>query len=145
VLGAGVHEVNPVTKARLAQLKQFRVVSYASNSLVFSPALIWSGAFQNGESVGQTDLNTLALTAVGTASTVYPQNLLFHRNAFALAMVPMEKPAGAVDVARKTYKGLSVRVVPYYDGVNDVSNYRLDVLFGVKAIDPRLAVRISGT
>jgi hypothetical protein len=31
-------------------------------------------------------------------------------------------------VARKSYKGLSVCVVPYYDGVNDVSNYRLDVL-----------------
>ena len=50
-------------------------------------------------------------------------------------MVPMEKPAGAVDVARKSYKGFSVRVVPYYDGPSDVSNYRLDILFGVKAID----------
>jgi hypothetical protein len=47
-------------------------------------------------------------------------------------------------LARPT-RVFSVRVVPYYDGVNDVSNYRLDVLFGVKAIDPRLAVRISGT
>jgi hypothetical protein len=145
VAGAGVHDVNPITKARLSHLKQFRVVSYASNSLVFSPALIWNGAFQNGEVVGATDLNTLAITAVGTASTAYTQNLLFHRNAFALACVPMEKPAGAVDVARKSYKGLSVRVVPYYDGTNDISNYRLDVLFGVKAIDPRLAVRVSGT
>ena len=71
--------------------------------------------------------------------------MMFHRNAFALAMVPMEKPAGAVDVARKSYKGFSVRVIPYYDGATDVSNYRFDVLFGVKAIDPRLAVRISGT
>jgi hypothetical protein len=43
----------------------------------------------------------------------YLQNLVFHKNAFALAVVPMEKPAGAVDVARKSYKGLSVRVVPY--------------------------------
>jgi hypothetical protein len=87
----------------------------------------------------------MAITGVGTNSTAYTQNLLFHRNAFALAMVPMEKPAGAVDVARKTYRGLSVRVIPYYDGSNDISNYRLDVLFGVKAIDPRLAVRLSGT
>jgi hypothetical protein len=145
VLGAGVHEVNPITKARLNALKQFRVVSYASNSLVFSPALIWDGPFQNGESVGQTDLTGLAITGVGTASTGYRQNMIFHRNAFALAMVPLEKPAGAMDVARKTYKGLSVRVIPYYDGSNDVSNWRLDVLYGVKAIDPRLAVRLSGT
>ena len=95
--------------------------------------------------MGQTDLNSLAITTVGTNCTVYPQNMLFHRNAFALASVPMEKPAGAVDVARKTYKGSQVRVIPYYDGSNDISNYRLDILFGVKAIDPRLAVRVSGT
>ena len=139
-VGAGVQDVNPITKATLPYLKQFRVVSYASNSLVFSPAIIWTGPFQSAAVVGATDLNTLAITGVGTASTLYWQNLMFHRNAFALACVPMEKPAGAVDV-----KGLSVRVVPYYDGANDISNYRLDILFGVKAIDPRLAVRVSGT
>ena len=54
------------------------------------------------------------------------------------------RPTGAVDVARKSYKGLSVRVVPYYDGVNDISNYRLDVLYGVKVVDNRLAVRMGG-
>ena len=54
------------------------------------------------------------------------------------------RPTGAVDVARKSYKGLSVRVVPYYDGVNDISNYRLDVLFGVRTLDGRLATRLSG-
>ena len=105
-----------------------------------------SSTFQSGAiAAGTTDLSTAAITAVGTNSTAYTQNMIFHRNAFALAMVPMEKPAGAVDVARKTYKGLSVRVIPYYDGSNDISNYRLDILFGVKAIDPRLAVRLSGT
>ena len=38
-------------------------------------------------------------------------------------------------MARKSYKGLSVLVVPYYDGTNDISNYRLDVLYGVKTLD----------
>ena len=85
-----------------------------------------------------------AITVLGTASTGYLQNLVFHKNAFALAVVPMEKPAGAVDVARKSYKGLSVRVVPYYDGTNDISNYRLDVLYGIKVLDNRLAVRRGG-
>jgi len=33
---------------------------------------------------------------------------------------------------------------PYYDGTNDISNYRLDVLYGVKVVDNRLAVRMSG-
>ena len=66
------------------------------------------------------------------------------RDAFALAMVPMELPQGAVNPARETYKGLSVRVVPYYDGTNDLGNWRLDILYGVKAIYPDLATRISG-
>jgi BarA-like signal transduction histidine kinase len=142
---ADVYEVNPVTKVSTGVLKQFAVVSYASNSAVITPALIWDGPFQNIYVGSVTDLNSKAITLVGTANTAYRQNMIFHKNAFALAMVPMEKPAGAVDVARKTYKGLSVRVIPYYDGSADVSNYRLDVLFGVKAIQPHLATRISGT
>ena len=71
--------------------------------------------------------------------------MVFHKNAFALAMVPLVSPPGAVDVSRKTYKGTSVRLIPTYDGTNDKSNFRLDVLYGVKAIDPRLATRLSGT
>lgn len=143
---ADVDAVNPVTKADLGFLKQFTCISYSSNSLVFYPAIIMSGAFQNVALLnGTTDLNTKAITAVGTASTGYRQNLVFNRNAFALAMVPMVAPPGAQEVSRQSYNGTSVRLIPTYDGTNDVSNFRLDVLYGVKAIDPRQAVRISGT
>lgn len=142
---SGVYDVNPVTKARLPHLKQFTVVSYSSNTLVFSPAIIWDGAFQSASVVGVTDLNTLAITGVGTASTGYPQNMIFRKNAFALVTVPLVAPPGAVDVARKSYKGLNVRVIPVYDGVTDESAWRLDVLYGTKTIDPRQAVRLSGT
>lgn len=141
-----VYAVNPVTKASLGFLKQFTVISYAANSLVLYPAMIWTGAFQNvAVTSGVTDLDTKAITAIGTESTGYRQNMVFHKNAFALAMVPMISPPGATDVARKSYKGTSVRLIPTYDGTNDRSNYRLDVLYGVKAIDPRLATRLSGT
>jgi hypothetical protein len=143
---ADVYSVNPVTKASTGNLKQFTCISYSSNSLVFYPAIIWSGAFQNAAfTSGVTDLNTKAITAVGTASTAYRQNMVFHKNAFSLVTVPMELPAGAVNPVRKSYKGLSVRMIPYYDGTNDVSNWRLDLLYGVKAIDPRLATRLSGS
>jgi hypothetical protein len=141
-----VYAVNPVTKATLPFLKQFTVISYTTNAAVIYPAMIWTGAFKNvAVSSGVTDLNTKAMTFVGTASTGYRQNMVFNKNAFALAMVPLIKPPGAVDVARKSYKGTSVRLIPTYDGTNDRSNFRLDVLYGVKAIDPRLATRFSGT
>jgi hypothetical protein len=141
----GVFDVNPVTKASTGYLKQFTCVSYSSNTLVFSPALIWTGANQTGSVVGATDLNTLAITGVGTASTAYRQNMIFRKNAFALVMKPLIAPPGAIDVARKSYKGLNVRVIPVYDGINDESLWRLDILYGVKAIDPRQAVRLSGS
>jgi hypothetical protein len=146
----GVFAVNPVTKAKQPFLKQFTVVTAATASgaaitnLVIQPAMIWSGAFQN-ISTTQTDLNTLTLAWVGSASTVYPQNMVFHKNAFALCSVPLVSPPGAVDVSRQSYKGTNVRVIPYYDGTNDISSWRLDVLYGVQAIDPRLATRLSGT
>jgi hypothetical protein len=143
---ADVNAVNPVTKADLGFAKQFTVISYSANTLIFYPAMIWTGAFQNVKvKTGVTDLNTKAITAIGTAATSYRQNMVFHKNAFALAMVPMIAPPGAQDVSRKSYQGTSVRLIPTYDGTNDRSNFRLDVLYGVKAIDPRLAVRLSGT
>lgn len=143
---ADVYAVNPVTKARLPFAKQFTVISYSSNSAVIYPAMIWDGPFQNiAVASGVTDLNNKAITSPQTASGSYRQNMVFHPNAFALAMVPMIKPPGAPEVSRKTYKGTSVRLIPTYDGTNDKSNFRLDVLYGVKAIDPRLATRVSGS
>ncbi|WP_165322198.1 P22 phage major capsid protein family protein [Rhizorhabdus phycosphaerae] len=146
---AGVYAVNPVTKTRLPWLKQFTVMADAvcagsETDVQIYPAMIWSGAFKNVDVVGTADLNNQAVSFLGSAGTTYAQNLAFHKNAFALAIVPMVSPPGAVDVARESYKGVSVRMIPFYNGSSDVSTLRLDVLYGLKAIDPRLATRISG-
>jgi hypothetical protein len=144
---SGVFAVNPVTKAVLPYLQQFVVNTDGSSdgtgalTLNISPAIITSGAYQT---VSAAPADNATLTFKGTASTGYVSNLVFHRDAFALAMVPMELPQGAVNPARETYKGLSVRVVPYYDGTNDLGNWRLDILYGVRAIYPDLATRLSG-
>lgn len=148
---ADVFAVNPVTKATLPFNKQFTVISTANASgnqvdITFYPAMIWTGAFQTvAVKAGVTDLDGKVVSPVGTDSTGYRQNMVFHKNAFALVSVPLVRPPGAVDVARETYKGLSVRVIPVYDGTNDKSAFRLDILFGAKAIDPRLATRLSGS
>jgi hypothetical protein len=151
---ADVYAVNPVTKAPLADLKQFVVTEDVSSDAVTTgdadvvayPALIWSGAFQNvAVKSGVTDINDKTVTWVQSAGAQDAQNLVFHKNAFALVMVPLVKPPGAVDVSRQSYKGTSVRIIPVYDGVNDKSVWRCDILFGAKAIDPRLATRLSGT
>jgi hypothetical protein len=143
----GVNAVNPITKATLPFLQHFTVLAdvtadgSGNATLSITPAIITAGAFQT---VSAAPADNAALAIAGGASVAYRQNLMFHKNAFALAMVPLVKPPGAVSVARESYKGLSVRIIPYYDGTNDISNYRCDILFAVKTADPRLAVRISG-
>jgi hypothetical protein len=146
---SGVNAVNPITKAALGFARQFRVVANvttntsaaAATTISISPAIITSGPYQNCTAAPDNDT---AITMVGTLSTSYRQNMLFHKNAFALVTVPLKAPASAKS-ARQSYKGLSVRYVTDYDITNDREIYRFDVLYGVKAIDPRLAVRISGT
>tara|TARA_R110000787_G_C13431576_1_gene445621 strand:+ start:252 stop:1493 length:1242 start_codon:yes stop_codon:yes gene_type:complete len=146
---ATVFAVNPVSKATLPFLRQFTVVADANSgattgpaSLTISPAAIASGAHQT---VSVDIADNKAITVLGTASTGYRQNMVYTKKAFALVSVPLVSPPGAVDVSRQSYKGTTVRVIPVYDGVNDVSKWRLDILYGVKTLDSRLATRVSGT
>lgn len=148
---ADVYMVNPKTKARTSILQDFVVLSDKTASsgdvtLTISPPIIKSGPHQTvAYANGVTDIDTKAITNKGAASTNYLQNMVFHKNAMALAVVPMEMPQGATGGARESYKGISVRVQPFYDGINDISKWRLDLLYGRKLIDPRLVTRLSGT
>jgi hypothetical protein len=145
---AGVFAVNHVSKGIQSYLKQFVVTADATAdgtgnaTLTISPQIITSGAYQN---VSAAPADNAAITVLGTASTGYPQNMVFHKNAFALAMVPMELPDAAVKKARRTHEGLSIRIVSQYDWTNDKSMWRLDVLYGLDAINPEMATRLSGT
>jgi hypothetical protein len=145
---SNVYAVNPVTKATLSFRKQFTVMADVTTAagdtaIKISPPIITSGAHQNVSAVPVDGTTTIA--KIGTGGTAYRQNLVFHKNAFALVSVPLIDPPGAAEVSRQTYKGTSVRVIPVYDGVTDESAWRLDVLYGVKTIDPRLAHRLSGS
>lgn len=147
----GVYAVNPISKATLPFLQQFVVLSDTTcaassaneTSLTITPAIITSGPYQT---VSAAPADDAVITPLGTASTGYRQNMYFHRNAFGLVMVPLDIPPGAsADSSRETYDGLSVRVIPVYDGTNDKSVWRLDILYGVKCLSPNLALRASGT
>jgi hypothetical protein len=149
----GVYMVNPKTKVSTGIKQQFVVKAAktadetASNptTLTISPPIILTGPHQTVTFVGVSSTDELTITNIGTASTNYVQNMVFHKNCMALACVPMEMPQASVNGARKSYKGISVRVLPVYDGINDVSKWRLDLLYGRSLIDPRMITRISGT
>lgn len=145
---AGVLSVNPKTFQATANLQRFVVNatitadSGGNKNMNISPPIITSGPYQT---VSAAPANGAAITVVsGAASSVNPQNLQFHPNAFALVTVPLQLPDGAVFKARETYNGLSLRVIKDYDITNDRDIIRLDILYGVKAIYPELAVRATG-
>jgi hypothetical protein len=130
---AGVFAVNPQSRVSTGTLMQFTVTADAANaatSLLISPAITPTGAFQN---VTASPANAAGITIFGVASGSYNANVGFHRDAFTLAMVPMYSPPGGkgvIDVAMEEYDGFNIRVIEYYDGANDVHNMRFDVLFG---------------
>ena len=145
---AGVNQVNVRSKVTTGQLQQFVVAapvtadSGGNMTLTISPAIITSGPYQTVDSV---PASLALMTFVGTANQVSAQNLCFHKNAFALVMADLEMPDGAVWKARESQNGFSLRALKWFDGENDEEKIRLDVLYGVKAIYPDLATRLSGT
>jgi hypothetical protein len=143
----GVYAVNPVNKQSTGQLRQFVVTADGNSngsgqlSASISPAITVSGAYQT---VSGSPGDNAVITLMGSASTQYPANLMFHRDAFALVMVPLELPKGAAFKARASANGVSVRIINDYDIDNDVDIIRLDILYGVKTLYPELACRIFG-
>lgn len=144
---ANVFWVNPASKQTTTILAQFVVNADISSSgagaatLNISPAMILTGPYQN---ISASPADNAAITVVGTASTGYAQNMVYHKNAFALVTRPLEIPQGASWSARESYNGLSMRIISDYDISSDKQKTRLDILYGVKAIYPDMAVRLTG-
>ena len=150
---AGVYAVNPVPgegstgKTVMPYLQQFVVISDATAdgsgdaTLTVSPAIITSGPYQT---VDAAPADNAAITVSGTASTQYPQNLGFQRNAFALVTCPLAMPDGVSFKSQMNHKGISLRVIKDYDITNDKEIIRLDVLYGWEAIYPEFACRLTG-
>lgn len=140
----GVFAVNPQSRQSTGVLAQFVITSdlaAGATSLPISPAIVTSGPFQN---VTASPTTGSPFLIVGAASTAYQCNVAYHRDAFTLAMVPMWAPPGGkgvIDVAQETYNGFTIKVTEFYDGVNDNSIMRLDVLYGWAATYPELSVK----
>lgn len=144
---AGCNAVNPETGEDLGYLRQFAVTADVDSSgagvasLVVTPALITSGPYRT---VTAVPVDGAAITVQGTANSVAAQNMLFHRNAFALACVPLQPLQGIQGVEQVAFDGLALTLTPAADPVNYVQRYRIDVLYGFEAVYPELATRMYG-
>jgi hypothetical protein len=88
--------------------------------------------------------NSAVVTFVGAASTSYPQNLAYHKDAISFATADLLLPQGVDMASRQVHNGISLRIVRQYDINNDRMPCRIDVLYGYGVIRPQLATRVWG-
>ena len=81
-------------------------------------------------------------TAFTPSATTSKENLLFHRNAFAMVSAPIEPPIGGAKGETVNYKGISLNVVYSYDHNLFLNKLTISLLCGFKTLTPALAVRL---
>ena len=143
---AGVYAVNRVTKVSTGQLAQFALtaaVAAGATSLPIYPALTpaVAGNPVAFQTVTASPANGAAVACLTNAGETYRKNFIFAPQAVTLAIVPMEMPTkGVVESYRESYQGCSMRLISFYDGINDQVITRLDMLYGWKWVRPEWAV-----
>ena len=145
---ANVYAVNPQTRESTGSLQQFVVTTAQAASgvdmvnMAISPAIFTSASAL--ATVDSFPANNAAVTFLGSASTAYPQNLVYHKDAITFATADLLLPQGVDMAARANHNGISLRVVRQYDINNDRLPCRIDVLYGFSTIRPQMACRIWG-
>ncbi len=160
---AGVYEINPQSYQSTGKLQVFVVTEDANiasgtpntATVKISPAIndgslttvdaegatISLGAYQN---VSNKPADNAPITLIGTAGTAIRQNVLFHRDAIALAMVDLELPQSAMVKARVRDEdsGLSMSMTGAYDITNHSEITRIDCVWGTDVIYGELIHRL---
>jgi hypothetical protein len=148
---SNVYAVNPMSGESTGALRQFVITATVAGlvtgtssgnaiTVSFEPAMVNTGPYKTVSTIPANNA-TAAIWHVPNGQTV--QNLCFHKDAFALVMVPLEAPKDEWG-ATMTDEGFSIRVVKQYSIDSDSEICRLDILYGIKTIYPELAVRICG-
>lgn len=144
---AGCFAVNPQTRESTGSLFQFvalaDVTLDGSGAGTITVAPIYSAAHPLA-TVLSLPGNGNNVTFLGSASTTYPQNIAYHKDAFTLATADLILPQGVDMASRANHNGISMRIVRQYDINNDRMPCRVDVLYGYAAIRPQLACRVWG-
>jgi hypothetical protein len=144
---AGCFAVNPQTRESTGSLFQFVAVAATTldgsgaGNITVAPIYSAANALATVLTLPAT---SQAVTFVGAASTQYPQNLVYHKDAITFATADLLLPQGVDMAARAVHNGISLRVVRQYDINNDRLPCRIDVLYGFSVIRPAMAVRLWG-
>lgn len=116
-------------------------------TLTIGDACISGGQFQNVTVAPASGAGITVNGGAAAANQVSPQNLVFHKYAFALAFADLPLPRG-VEYAARAYDdediGMSIRCVTQYTINNDSEPTRADVLYGPASLYRSLGIRVAG-
>jgi hypothetical protein len=142
---ADCYAVNPQTRESTGSLFQFVVLASSTST---TTATVTVAPMYSANSALATMLTLpatgKAVVFIGTASTQYPQNLIYHKDAITFATADLLLPQGVDMASRAVHNGISLRVVRQYDINNDRMPCRIDVLYGYSTIRPQMACRMWG-
>jgi hypothetical protein len=152
---ANVFAVNPQNREAYGsnKMRSFVVQTAVTGgagtiSVTVAPAIITAGQFQNvtiPTTSSTATVTPFSIAATTATAVVSPQNIMYHRNAFTLAMADLMLPEGVVFAGRAADReaGLSIRVVRQYTINNDSIPTRFDVLYVWAPLYHELACRVA--
>jgi len=144
---ANVYAVNPQTRESTGSLQQFVATADATASSGAYTVSVSPAMYTSGHALATIDAFPQAsavVTFLGSASTQYPQNLIYHKDAITFATADLLMPQGVDMASRQVHNGISMRIVRQYDINNDRLPCRIDVLYGFSVIRPQMGVRLWG-
>lgn len=136
----GVNAVHPLTGQDTGSLQQF-VVTEAVTVGTGTAVKIYPSINPAAPNKTATASPTSG-AVVATASVNGVQNLAFHKDAFTAAFAPLPVIASCEGYTARLPSGISVRVMTFGDGNNDIERTRIDVLYGFQTVRGLHAVRI---
>jgi hypothetical protein len=144
---ADCYAVNPQTRESTGSLFQFVAVADVTLSGGGAGNVIVAPMYSAGQALA-TMLSLPAISKavvfIGAASSQYPQNLVYHKDAITFATADLLMPQGVDMASRQVHNGISMRIVRQYDINNDRMPCRIDVLYGFSTIRPQMGVRLWG-
>lgn len=116
--------------------------SGAGNLTITGPALFEANGQYNtvDSAIAASDVITLG----GNPDTIIQPNLFFHRDAFVIAGVPMDR-LSATDTRAETMDGLQLRVSQGSDFTKNRNKVRIDLRYALGVMNPFLAGQGYGT
>ena len=144
---ADCYAVNPQTRESTGSLFQFVATvdvtlnGAGAGNITVAPIYSAANALATVDSLPAT---SKSVTFVGAASSQYPQNLVYHKDAITFATADLMMPQGVDMASRQVHNGISMRIVRQYDINNDRMPCRIDVLYGYSVIRPQMGVRLWG-